>query len=312
MARKLTWQDLKGLHRYQDQRMILDNSLRLVYNPGLYSSSLLSILFPASEFYAAVDPLKGDHWPMLLGQITLARKNLSARIAFLAPRDSGTERDFSPLISHLASAAAERGAIQILAEAPRNSLAEQILTGCGFRSYAEQQIWKLPRQVPYGSGQRSWIPAARGDNQLAQSLCQRVLPGQIQHVEPPPIFPDAQGMVSWHSGQLVGMALTQFGPQGILLDITLDPTLPLIDEYISALLFHLPYRNTREVYVRVRSYQQGLVSALERLGAQPGENQLALVKKMAVHYIAKQTFAVQGFEKQPDITTPISNTKIKN
>jgi hypothetical protein len=44
------------------------------------------------------------------------------------------------------------------------------------------------------------------------------------------------------------------------------------------------------------------------MGALPGEQQNAVVKKMAVHYNAKQTFSVPGFEKQPDITTPISNT----
>jgi hypothetical protein len=119
-------------------------------------------------------------------------------------------------------------------------------------------------------------------------------------------------MISWAEGNIVGLALTQFGPKGILLDMLLAPDLDLVDDYLSALLFHLPYRDTRNVYLRVRSYQQQLASALERAGAQPGSNQTVLVKRLAVHYNAKQTFRVQGFENQPDITTPISRTKIKN
>jgi len=85
-----------------------------------------------------------------------------------------------------------------------------------------------------------------------------------------------------------------------------------IDEYLSALLFHLPYRDTRDVYIRVRSYQQQLASALERVNAEAGPIQKAVVKRLTVHYNAKQTFRVQGFENQPDITTPISNSEIKN
>jgi hypothetical protein len=312
MARKLSWQDLTVLHRYQGHRLVLDTSLQLVYNPGLFSCCLLSLVFPRSEFYTAVDPLRDDQFPALFGQITLARKGPSARLAFLAPGNPAGNYNFGPLLSHLAGEAAERGAIQILAEASLDSPGEELLSRCGFRPYAEQQIWKLPRRLAYGSGKRSWIPASRRDNQRAASLYQRSLPSKIQHVEPPPTFPEAQAMVSWADGRLVGLALTQFGPRGILIDLLLDRSQHTIDEYLSALMFHLPYRSTRDVYLRVRSYQQELASALERIGASPGERQRALVKKLAVHYNAKQTFAVQGFEKQPDITTPISNTKIKN
>jgi hypothetical protein len=312
MVRKIAWQDLPVLHRYQDRKMVLDNSLRLVHNPGFLSSTLLSLVLPSSEFYAAVDNGVDDQAPLLFGQICLFGKDLSARVAYLAPVQNGSEQDFCPLLSHLAGAAAERGAIQILGEVPRNSSAEEILSRSGFRCYAEQQVWKLPRQVPYGSGQRSWIPGSRGDNERVLSLYQRVLPGQIQHIESPPTFPEKSGMISWQDGRLVGVALTQFGPRGILLDVLLDPTVTVVDEYIGALLFHLPYRATRDVFLRVRSYQQSLVSALERIEAFPGEEQRAMVKKMAVHYNAKQTFAVQNFEEQPDITTPISRTKFKN
>jgi hypothetical protein len=312
MARKITWQDLTVLHHYQDQKMVLDNSLRLVHNPGFFSSFLLSLVLPSSEFYAAVEPGEGDNSPKLFGQIYVPGNDLSARVAFLAPVETGAGKDFSSLLSHLAGAAAERGAIQILAEVPRHSPAQEILSRCGFRSYAEQQIWKLPRHVPYGSGQKAWIPGSRGDNERVLTLYQRVLPGQIQHVEPPPAFPEDSGLVSWQDGRLVGAALTQFGPKGILVDMLLDPTINAVDEYLGALMFHLPYRSTRDVYLRVRSYQQYLTSALERIEAFPGEEQSAMVKKMAVHYNAKQTFAVQGFEEQPDVTTPISRSKFKN
>ncbi|HDD55484.1 MAG TPA: hypothetical protein ENG59_04510 [Chloroflexi bacterium] len=312
MARKLAWRDLTVLHRYQNQRMVLDNSLRFVFNPGLFSSVLLSVALPSSEFYAAADPLESEQFPLLIGQILFVADNHTARIAMLAPSSLGAEPDYSGLISHLSRAACERGALQMMGEVGLGSPEEQILHQSGFRSYTEQQIWKLPRQILSGSGQRSWVPASRGDNGLAQVLYQRVVPAQIQRLEPLPDFPKIQGMLSWKDGRVVGIALTQFGPRGILLDLLLDPSLGSVDEYLSALLFHLPYTSRREVYLRVRDYQQVTSSALERLGALPGDQQRVMVKRLAVHYNAQQTFVVQGFEKQPDITTPISHTKIKN
>lgn len=312
MARKLTWRDLTVLHRYQNQRMVLDNSLRFVFNPGLFSSSLLSVALPSSEFYAAADPLESDQYPLLIGQILFATDNHTARVAWLAPRELGAGPDYSGLISHLARAACERGALQMLGEVGIGSPEEQILNQSGFRSYTEQQIWNLPRQSLSGSGQRSWTPASPADNDPSQALYHQVVPAQIQRLEPLPVFPKSQGMVSWKEGRVVGIALTQFGPRGILLDLLLDPSLDSVDEYLSALLFHLPYTSAREVYLRVRDYQQVIVSALERLGALPGDHQRVMVKRLAVHYNAQQAFVVQGFEKQPDITTPISRTKIKN
>ena len=312
MARKLNWGDLRVLHRYQNQRMVLDNSLRFVFNPGLFSSSLLSILLPASEFYTAADPQDLGKYQLLVGQTLLAKEDQTARLALLAPASLGADPDYSRLISHLSRAACERGALQMVAEVTQGSIEEEILTQVGFRTYADQRIWKLPRQVSYGSGQRSWIPARVGDNDPAHSLYQRVVPAQVQRLEAPPDFQKHKGMVCWQEGRVVGIASAQFGPSGILLDLLLDPRLGSLDEYLTALVFHLPYTNSRGIYLRVRDYQGGITPALERVGAQPGDQQRALVKRLAVHYNAGQKFVVSGFENQPDITTPISRTKLKN
>lgn len=200
----------------------------------------------------------------------------------------------------------------MLGEVRVGSPEHEILGRSGFRSYAEQQVWKMPRKAPSGSGQISWTPAVRADNGPAQTLYQRVVPAPIQRLEPLPAFPKIQGMLSWQEGRVVGIALPQFGPRGILLDLVLDPSLDSLDEYLTALVFHLPYTNTREIYLRVRDYQGMIASGLERLGAMAGDQQRVMVKRLAVHYNAQQAFLVQGFEKQPDITTPISRTEIKN
>ena len=312
MARKLAWQDLVVLHRYQKQRMILDNSLLLVYNPGLFSSSLLSFALPTSEYFIAVDSLDSGNYPFLMGQITLAKAHHTARLSILAPSDLGAAPDYSDLISFLAQAACDRGALQMVGEVRVDSPEEEILSHSGFRSYTDQQIWKLPRLAPARSSDISWIPGIQTDNTSAQIFYHRVVPAQIQRLCPAPDFPADQGLVTWQNGKVVGLAVTQYGPRGILLDPLLDPALESLDDYLSALIFQLPYTRSWDIYLRVRDYQGGIASALDKLGALPGDHQRLMVKRLAVHYNAQQAFKVQGFEKQPDVTAPISRTEIKN
>ena len=312
MARSIAWKDLYTLLRYQKQQLYLDNTLRLVYNPGLFSSALLSIAAPSSGFFTAVHPLDSESFPLLIGQIYHSSASLSARLVFLAPMEMSSQTGTGKLLSLLSAQAGERGAVQVLAEVPLNVLEENIIYQAGFRVYAEQQIWKLPRGFALGTGKKSWIPITRGDGDQIVSLYQRIVPSAVQRVEPPPTFPKIEGMICWHEGRIAGFAETRFGPNGILVDIILEPELSDMDEYLATLFSNLPYRNTRDVYLRIRSYQERIASALERAGADPGPEQRAVVKRLAVHYNAKQTFNYQAFEKQPDITTPISNTEIKN
>jgi len=312
MARKIVWKDLVALARFKNQKLVLDNSFQYVYNPGLFSSSLLSLISTASGFYTAVEQLNSEDNSVLVGQLFQKPGSVSARVVFLAPDDLDPNPTFGRVFSQLANAAGERGALQIKAEVSDNSPGEEILYQAGFRPYTEQQIWKLPRRIVFGTGKKAWVPVTKDTAAMAESFYQRILPGQIQRVEPPPVSPDIQGLISWKEGKVVGFAASQFGPRGILVDLLMAPEIDLVDEYLSALLFHLPYRDTRDVYLRVRAYQQQLASALERVDAEAGPKQKAVVKRLTVHYNAKQTFRVQGFENQPDITTPISNSEIKN
>lgn len=312
MAHKIIWKDLAALARFKNQKLVLDNSFQYVYNPGLLSSSLLSIISPPSGFFTAVETLETGDPPFLLGQLFHPPGDFTARIVFLAPGDIDPHPAFGRVFSLLAIMAGERGAVQIKAEVARNTSGEEILTEAGFRPYAEQQIWKLPKRIVFGTGKRAWVPITKNCLSLAAAFYQRVVPGQVQRVEPPPEASDIQGLICWKEGKIAGYAATQFGPRGILVDLQLAPELDLLDEYLSALLFHLPYRDTRDVYLRVRTYQQQIASTLERVGAESGPQQIVMVKRLAVHYNAKQTFRVQGFENQPDITTPISSTEIKN
>lgn len=312
MARKIAWKDVASLPHFKNQKVILDSSFQYIFNPGLLSSSLLSIVSPSSGFYSAVEVLNSGKYPFLLGQLFHAPGDATARVVFLAPITNNHDQAFGRVLSQLTKAAGERGALQIKAEVEEDSFAEEILIQAGYRSFADQQIWKLPRRIVFGTGKKAWVPVTQDTTDPAATFCQKNLPGQVQRIEDFPEASHVQELISWEEGRIVGFAAAQFGPRGILVDLVLALDLDQVDEYLSALFFHLPYRDTREVYFRVRSYQQQIASALERVEAEAGPNQKVMVKRLTVHYNAKQTFRVRGFENQPDITTPISNTKFKN
>jgi hypothetical protein len=202
--------------------------------------------------------------------------------------------------------------LQVLAEVNLNSPAEDILNQAGFRPYADQQIWKLKWIDFHQRSGFNWIPISKNESQQILSAYHRFVPANVHHVESLPFISRTQGLLACREDQLVGLAYIRFGPRGILIDFYLDPEIKDLDDYLRAFIARMPYQRTRDLFIRVRSYQERLASALERLDAQPGPQQKAVVKKLAVHYNAKQTFRVQSFEKQPDITTPISNTKIEN
>jgi hypothetical protein len=289
--------------------MVLDNIFQYVYNPGLFSNSFLSIILSSSGFYSSVDSVDGR---FAIGQIYLPASDPTARLIHLAPVGDGVFPGLSEVITHLSQTAGEKGALQVVAEINQTSLVEELLEKAGFRCYTEQQIWKLPRRVPARMGAKAWLPTTRGDAEPVKGFYQRVVPANILRAEPPPEAAASSGLICWAEGRICGYAKTHFGPRGILVDLILSPDLSSLEEYLSALIFHMPYRDTRAIYLRVRSFQGRLAAALETIGAEAGPEQKALVKRLAVHYNAKQTFRVQSFENQPDVTTPISNSKVKN
>jgi hypothetical protein len=291
--------------------MFLDNTLRLTYNSGLFSSSLLSIFSVSSGFCTAVEPIDSFDFPYLIGQSFHQPDDPSARIICLSPKDQD-HPGFSAVLAKLTSMAAASGAFQILAEVDQNSLEETLLMRAGFRPYANQQIWKILFKSSRDKSENNWLPITPADIEQVLSLYNRIVPAQVQRVELPPSRSFVQGLLCRKQGKVTGAAFTQFGPRGILADLIIDPDLEDMDSCLKAFYSNLPYRNSRDVYLRVRSYQQRLASVLEKDGASCGPEQNAVVKRLAVHYNAKKTFRVQRFENQPDITTPISNSKIEN
>lgn len=311
MARDFAWRDVLAFIRYRDRAVFLDNALRLTYAPGMFSSVLLSLVFPRSGFVTTWQSSVEDSSPAL-GQMYRAPGKHSARLTFLAPADPDSRAQMVRVISHLCQQAGERGAFHILAEVQRESPLEDCLRQSGFRAYAEQWIWMVPGALSHDRSQPGWTPFSEGEGEAIQRLYRKVIPRDVQRVEAPPRVEDLQGLSYWADGELAGFAVFHQGPKGVLMDLIIDPAESNLEDHIAALCEKLPPQGRKKTFFRVRTYQKKLISALERVGAVQCAFQLAMVKHVAVHFRAKQPYQVGTFETQPDVTTPFVKSEDKN
>jgi len=308
MAREIVWRDLLRLLRYRNQEVFLDNALGLTQTPGVLSSVMLSLLLPNSGYCTAVhDQIGGE--PPLFGQMISSASKHSAYMAFVAPGDRVPAGALGKLLSFFSHRAGEKGCVQIRAEVEQRSAIAEGFRAAGFQAYAEQFVWRLPQDMDQTADRRPWTPLSKQDSLKAEALYRGIVPRNVQRVEPRPLAGDQQRIASWEGDQLLGFSTLHWGPQGVMVDVFLDPTLSAMEQHILAIYESLTPYHRRHFYFRIRSYQEKLASALNRLGAEQGPAQLAMVKYLAVHYRSKQSNRLGAFNTQPDITTPYVKSK---
>jgi hypothetical protein len=72
------------------------------------------------------------------------------------------------------------------------------------------------------------------------------------------------------------------------------------------LLYHVPHRRGRPVYVCVRTYNSWLEPAMEEIGAKAGPRQAVMVKHLAVPQKAVRAYVLPALEGgHPEATAPI-------
>lgn len=310
MVRDLAWYDLWKWEAFSKQGVFLDSTLELIYKPNLYTNALLSLIFPNSGFCTAVYSPVSTPDKKLIGQIHCPSPGTSAQIVALTPRDQLLHLGMSSVLSHLCKQVGEQGALQVLAEIGQEYQTEEVFFQTGFRPYAEQTIWLFPQGLRPENKSPAWIPLTRRHSEDVHYLYHQFTPKQVQNIEPPPRMKDIHGMIAWQSGALVGYVLADFGPRAVLVDLVIDPAVENLRDHLIAVVRSLPYHLSRKIYFRVRGYQQRINSALQVLNAEHCGEQTVVVKKLAVHYTAQKKLNMRSFEKQPDITNPISNLEI--
>jgi len=273
IVRSLDVLDLPMLSRYRRDLLSLDTARILTRGDPLGAAALLSYLDPRRNIYTAV---ASDDGISLMGQVTLREDETSARLTFLAPAEALNGLTQS-LLEHLVTQVGEWGAFHLLAEVDEDSPAFRLLRQAGFAMYAWQRIWKLPASGQAGN-KDIWRQAAETDWPAVQSLYGQIVPALLHPVE---VLPkQVMGLVC-SEGNLQAYVAVNSGPKGVWIQPIVPPDSDCVSEQLAGLTNAVSDWRDKPIYVCVRSYQAWLESVLEDLGAEAGQRQAVMVRRLA-------------------------------
>lgn len=306
-VRPFDWRDLPVLHRYRTQCLFLDRALVLTSGPILApKGAVLSSLSSATGIFTFLANDEAEDQTPLIGQVTHASGQSSARLSFLAPDSPLPALLLAGIIESMAVQVGERGGLHIIAEVDSEHPLYERLRQVGFGVYARQRIWRLE-----GSPTGQTLPGLRraqagADTAAIRFLYANLVPGLVQQVEPPP-GNRLGGMVLYKGNELLIYVEIRYGARGIWVQPFVHPDAGSVAEPLIRLLCDLPYRRGRPVYICVRSYQSWLEPVIDRLGAEPSAPQAVLVRHLSLarrQAVANALVVLNGKTAEP--TLPVA------
>jgi hypothetical protein len=290
-VRPFDWRDLPALYRFRQESVFLDNALLLTRGPLILPGALLSYLAPAVGMSTLVSSChqKGRH--TLIGQIMGGNGDHCARLTFLTPQSALETAALPQLLEALVVGSAAFGAHRLVAEVDEYTPAFDALRFSSFSIYARQRIWRMnfaESESPNGSG---WRVASSFDQIALRSFYNNVVPGLVQQVEPFTNHP-ARGLVLRDGSELLAYVELKYGYRGIWVNPFFHPDVQQPAALLQDLMFSLPFRRGRPVYICVRTYQSWLEPALEDLGAEAGPRQAVIAKHLVIPQKAVRVFAL--------------------
>lgn len=305
--RPFDWRDIPALHRYRDQCVFLYSSLVLTRGRMLIPRAMLSALTAATGVATSVCT-NGSEDEKLIGQSVHNAGSPAAQLTFLAPETRLESADLPVLLEDLGTQMAERGAYRLIADVDDGALAFEVLRRLGFAIYSRQRIWRT-NTLQTGLAARAWQSVTDLDTIGIRSLYHNVVPGLVQQVEPESTK-HLHGLVYRQKGEILAYAQVNYGHLGIYIQPLFHPDLQNLDELIAGMIYSLPIRFSRPVYVGVRSYISWLEPILEDLGAEPGIPQAVMVKHLTVLKKAARPAPLTALETgRPEISAPIARTE---
>lgn len=305
-VRSFDWRDLPVLHRYRTQCLFLDSAQVLTSGPIFApKGAVLSSLSSATGIFTYLATEESEDHALLIGQVTHASGQGSARLSFLAPDSPLPAALLSAIVETMAVQIGGRGGLHILAEVDSEHPLYERLRQVGFGVYARQRIWRLEGS-PTGqtlSGLRR--AQASRDTAAIRFLYANLVPGLVQQVEPPPAN-RLQGMVLYKGNELLVYVEIRYGARGIWVQPFVHPDAESVAAPLMRMLRDLPYRRGRPVYICARSYQSWLEPVIADLGAEPGAPQAVLVRHLSLarrQAVANSLVVLNGTTAEP--TLPI-------
>lgn len=307
--RPFDWRDLPALHRHRKNSVYLHSALVLTRGPMLISGALLSSFMPAMGIFTTVATKNGVSDEVLIGQMIHLASTPSAQLTFLAPEAALDSGSILRLLDAMAAQAGERGAFRLVADVDERTQAFEALRRASFAIYTRQRIWRIQDPPLEQDGVIAWRPAVERDIFAVRGLYNNLVPGLVQQVEP---FPAERlnGLVYQDGDDLLGYVELKYGPRGIWAQPFIHPDAEEVGVQLLDLLYVLPYRRSRPVFLCIRSYQAWLELALEELGAEASPRQAVMVKHLAVPQKATRAFAIPALEGgHAEISAPIARVE---
>ena len=309
--RPFDWRDLPLLYRYRRHGIYLDSALALTRWPGLVpAGALASYLAPATGIFTYLCDQDDRKEAPLLGQVMHSSGSSFARLSFLAPETMLESASLPMMLDQITYQIGARGAFHVLAEVDDGLKAFEALRQAGFAIYARQRIWEL-RGMPAGEArQTDWRLYRRRDLPEVNTLCNDLVPGLVQQIEPPPKN-RMRGMVYRQDGEVKVFVELKYGRQGIWAQPYVHPDTEDFPGRLVKLLEYLPDRRSRPIYLCVRSYQSWLERAVEETGAEELVRQAVMVRHLAVTKKAAETYKLPAINgKQAEPTAPFARIKV--
>jgi hypothetical protein len=305
IIRPFDWRDLPTLIRYRRQGFFFDTPSLLTRGEFIVpANALLSYFAAATGIFTYLCKDKETTNDPLLGQVSHNQGDQIARLLFLAPEASFDSDALLALLEYIVQKIGERGALHLMAEIDERTTAFENLRKAGFALYVHQRIWKFKDGSENPPSSSQWRDIAKGDVIAVRTLYNTLVPPLVQQVESLPTD-QMNGFVYFQDGELLAYAEVKYGQRGIWLQPFIHPDTSDVDQRIKELLYNLPNRHSRPIYLCVRSYQSWLEHSLDDMPAEVGPNQAVMVKHLAVAKKARESFTLPALEGgQQEITTP--------
>ncbi len=302
--------DLPLLSRYRSRGLYLDSTRVLIHGPIMMPiGALIGFIGPSLRMFTYYCENSSEPAKPIIGQVTYSYGSSFARLSFIAPEDGLEQPGLSALVEFIVAQIGQLGVYHILADVDESHQVSHLLHRSGFAIYARQRTWRLEGE-PRGESNASFWRASRSRDVIGErSLYCNVVPGLVQQVEPMP-KKDFRGVVYYQSGELFAFVELKYGRKGIWVQPFVHPDAQGFDRQLTQLLYELPGRRDRPLYICVRSYQSWLETAVEAMGAQPGPQQAVMVRHLAIARRVNQTLPIRAINgKRIEPTAPIAHVE---
>lgn len=286
--------------------------LALTRGAPLSLANLLSSIRPTDHVFTGVYESQ-DGSKNVIGQIHQSQNLSSAHLSYLLQPEENDAFDLVVLLEGLIKQAGHWGAKQVIADLAIDADFLPQFRKAGFSVWAKQRVFKCESGTLVESNlDKRWRTWTSGDIHAMRSLYLTLVPPLIQPVEPL-TRREKLGLVYYDdNGVLQAYADLVYGPAGAwVLPLIHPEAKENMTELLLQMLMDLPGLNGRDVFVTVRSYQPWVEHALENLSAQPGPEQVLLVRHLTIRQRVKAEFSFSPVENgKTEPTIPV--TSIKN